>query len=106
VRVDLHPEARVELRSAAVWYEERHDGLGEEFVAAITKALQRIGEAPKSFPRWPGTPQASLIRKATVNRFPYFIAFELHEDHILVLSIAHQRRRPLYWLARASQEPG
>ena len=39
MRVDLHPEARAELRSAALWYEERREGLGMEFIAAIDAAL-------------------------------------------------------------------
>ena len=107
MRVDLHPEACAELRSAALWYEERRNGLGEEFVAAVDVVLQRIIQAPKLFPRWSGTEQAgAVIRKAPVERFPYLIAFEEHEHNVLVLAVAHHRRRPLYWLSRASQEPG
>jgi len=34
-------------------------------------------------------------------RFPYGIAFEEHERHLLVLAVAHSKRRPLYWLTRA-----
>jgi hypothetical protein len=41
-----------------------------------------------------------VIRKATVQRFPYVIAFEKHERHFLVLAVAHTKRRPLYWLTR------
>jgi len=71
---------------------------------AIVETLQRIGEVPESFPVWPGARQASpAIRKATVERFPYLIAFEQHKDYALVLGVAHQKRRPLYWLARASR---
>jgi len=82
VRVGLHPEARVEFRSAALWYEQRREKLGDEFVATIAVTLQRIGEAPESFPRWPGTrPTSPVIRKATVERFPYLIAFEQHKDY-------------------------
>ena len=33
MRVELHLEASAELRAAAVWYEERRAGLGEDFVA-------------------------------------------------------------------------
>ena len=109
MRVDLHPEARVEFRSATLWYEERRDRLGDEFVAAVAGTLQRIGEAPESFPTWPGTRQGvPTIRKAMVERFPYLIAFEPHQHYSLVLGIAHQKRRPLYWLARASRsvQPG
>ena len=97
----------MEFRAAALWYEERRDRLGAEFVVAIAVTLQRIGEAPKSFPRWPGTRQTSpTIRKATIERFPYLIAFEQHKEHALVLGVAHQKRRPLYWLVPASGSPG
>ena len=82
MRVGLHPEARAEFRSAALWYEERRDGLGVEFVAAVDAALLRIGKAPKSFPQWVGTEQApAVIRKASVEGFPYVIAFEEYKRH-------------------------
>jgi hypothetical protein len=43
-----------------------------------------------------------LIRKATIQRFPYVIAFEKHEQDVLVLAVAHAKRRPLYWLRRTN----
>jgi len=103
VRLEIHPEARAELRRAAWWYDERRSGLGVEFVAEVSAALDRMAEVPESYPPWPRTRTASpIIRKATVHRFPYVIASEKHNQHILVLAVAHARRRPLYWLTRAS----
>ena len=102
MRLELHPEARAELRSTALWYDERRTGLGDEFIAEVSGTLDRIGKAPESYPAWPGTPGVDpLIRKATVQRFPYLIAFERHEQHLLILAVAHAKRRPLYWLTRA-----
>jgi toxin ParE1/3/4 len=102
VRVELHPDSRAELRAAAIWYDERRPGLGDEFIAEVSSTLGRIGESPASFPLWPGTSGAPLsIRRAVINRFPYGIAFEVHSTHTLVLAIAHAKRRPLYWLTRA-----
>ena len=102
MRLELHPEARAELRSAALWYDERRPGLGDEFIAEVSASLNRVGDAPESCPVWPGTRGAGpLIRKATIQRFPYVIAFEEQERHLLVLAIAHSKRRPLYWLTRA-----
>ena len=101
MRLELHPDARAELRSAALWYDERRTGLGNEFIAEVSTALDRIGDAPESYPAWPGTRAAGpLIRKSTIQRFPYVIAFEGHERHVLVLAVAHSKRRPLYWLTR------
>ena len=103
MRLELHPEAQAELRSAALWYEERRPGLGDEFVSEISASLDRVSDAPESYPVWPGTrTEGSLIRKATTQRFPYVIAFEEHERHLLVLAVAHSKRRPLYWLRRSS----
>jgi toxin ParE1/3/4 len=103
VRLELHPEARAELRRAALWYDERRSGLGDEFVAEVSAALDRIADVPESYPAWPRTRAAgSVICKAPIHRFPYVIAFEKHEQYVLVLAVAHTKRRPLYWLTRAS----
>jgi toxin ParE1/3/4 len=103
VRLELHPEARAELRSAALWYDERRPGLGDEFIAEVSAALGRIGNAPESYAAWPRTRATGpLIRKATIERFPYVIAFEKHAQHVLVLAVAHAKRRPLYWLTRTN----
>lgn len=102
MRVDLHPDARAEFRAATLWYEERRDRLGDEFVMAIATTLLRVGQMPEAFPLWPGVRQTSpAIRKAVVERFPYLVAFEPHDSFVLVLGIAHEKRRPLYWLSRA-----
>ena len=83
MRVELHPEARAELRAAALWYDTRRPGLGDEFISEVSATLDRIAEAPASFPTWPGaltTP--SSIRRAVVERFSSVIAFEVQSDHI------------------------
>jgi hypothetical protein len=46
VRVELHPEARAELRAAALWYDEQRLGLGGDFIAEISSMFDRIGDAP------------------------------------------------------------
>ena len=103
MRLELHPEARAELRRAALWYDERRPRLGDQFIAEVAVAFERVGDTPESYPVWPGThAQDLVIRKATVQRFPYAIAFEKHERHLLVLAIAHAKRRPLYWLTRTN----
>lgn len=102
MRVELHPDARAELRAAAIWYDERRFGLGDELIDEVSLALTRIAAMPASFPAWPGTETATVgIRRALISRFPYAIAFEVHSAHILVLAIPHSKRRPLYWLTRA-----
>jgi plasmid stabilization system protein ParE len=77
--------------------------LGDEFISEISASLDRVSDAPESYSAWPGTrAEGPLIRKATAQRFPYVIAFEKHEQHVLVLAVAHAKRRPLYWLTRTT----
>jgi plasmid stabilization system protein ParE len=104
VRAVLHPEARRELRRAALWYDERSPGLGHEFLAEVAATLDRIGERPQSFPPWPNARNVGRepIRRAVLRRFPYVLAFEVETDQILVLAVAHGKRRPAYWSGRIS----
>jgi hypothetical protein len=103
VRVELHPEALAEIRSAALWYDEQRPGLGDDFVAEVTATLSRVRAAPNSFARWPQVKTTAYpIWRATTSPFPYAIPFEVHPDYVLVLAVAHVRRRPLYWGGRAS----
>jgi len=71
--------------------------LGFDIDAIANAGLTDHGSA------WPRTRAAGpSIRKATLQRFPYVIAFEKHEQHVLVLAFAHAKRQPLYWLTRTN----
>ena len=103
MRVDLHPDARGEVRAAALWYDEHRPGWGDRFIERVNDVLQRLEQVPATYPVWPGTDAAAvLIRKALLEQFPYVIAFEVHPERVLVLAVAHARRQPLYWIARTS----
>lgn len=47
---DFHPEARLEYREAAIFYDSRRRGLGAVFSLEVEATIQRIMEAPD---RWP-----------------------------------------------------
>lgn len=107
MRVELHPDARAEVRAAALWYEERRSGLGDRFIERVNEALERLERFPGIYPIWPGTEGGpTAIRKTIIEQFPYLVAFELHAESVLVLAVAHAKRRPLYWLTRTSEGPG
>lgn len=106
MRVELHPDALVELRAAALWYDERQPGLGDRFIERLAELFDRLAMGPAVYSVWPGTAGSPApIRRAVAEQFPYAVAFETHHDHVLILAVAHGKRRPLYWLARAG-EPG
>ena len=95
--VDLrfHPEAEDEFIAAMLWYEERVPGLGVALETEVGATLSSIRESTE---RWPT--QQHGCRSAPVRRFPYRIVYVRHDDHIWIVAVAHQRRRPRYWSSR------
>jgi hypothetical protein len=102
VKVELHPEAEVELYEAAAWYDDERPGLGDDFVVEMTRWLDVIAEGPSTWPKWPDAQELDPpIRKALSNKFPYAIAYQAQSNHVWVLAFAHTSRRPFYWAKRA-----
>ena len=93
----FHTEAEEELDASASFYESRVLGLGKSFVLEVERTVTAVCENPDL-----GTPLGNRVRKTLVLRFPYSIVYRRLADHILILAVAHQRRRPGYWRDRAT----
>lgn len=97
----LHPESEQELYEDAAYYDDERPLLGDEFLAKIYESFERILERPHMYPRWPATPAVEpAIRRFVVDRFPYCIGYQVYDEHVLILAVAHTSRRPSYWLHR------
>lgn len=95
MRVKLHPDARAELRAARDWYYERSPLSAIAFAQTVDKTLSKIREAPNTFPLADhGT------RKFILQRFPFSIFYRTGETEIVIVAVAHQKRRPGYWSNR------
>jgi len=92
---DFHPEARLEYREAAAFYESRRPGLGAAFTREVEAAINRILEAPD---RWRTIEQD--VRRCLTHTFPYGILYTVEEDSILIVAVAHGSRKPGYWRER------
>ncbi len=93
----VSPEAEEELAEAAEWYEKRRAGLGLELVAVVDSALEAIAGAPLSHPLWRSD---RPYRKKVLQRFPYVLFFSCEDNVVVVVAIAHAKRRPGYWAQR------
>lgn len=101
MRVRFHPAAADELVEAAAWYEARQPGLGADLMQEIARAVVAIGEAPATWPRWPGLKShAADTRRFLLSRFPFGIAHRIEREEVVVVAVAHLRRRPGYWQHR------
>jgi toxin ParE1/3/4 len=93
----LGPAAEAELEEAMAWYDARREGLGLLLVLAVNATLTRISEAPQACTL---VGPSGQFRRALVGRFPYQVIFEIRQDHVHVLAVAHLRRQPGYWTSR------
>ena len=96
----LLDEAKSELRKSALWYEEKRDGLGEDFISVVECALEIIEERPRQFTQLNVGSEDREVRRCVLKRFPYLIIFEICADEVLVIAIAHSKRKPKYWKDR------
>jgi hypothetical protein len=91
----FHPDAADELEEAGLFYESRMAGLGRSFAAEIERTLFLLTQYPSA-----GAADDSGCRRVPIARFPYSIVYRQQQDIILVVAVAHQRRRPGYWRRR------
>lgn len=87
--------ARQEVDEAYLWFEERNSGKGLEFLDELDRVVRLVIAFPLASPEVePG------IRQCVFARFPYVMLYGVDVDTIVVLAVAHARRRPKYWLSR------
>jgi plasmid stabilization system protein ParE len=100
MRLRVHEQAEIELQSAVRYYEDRQEGLGHDFYQRIAECMQAICGDPLQFARYEALRSKFEFRRAIVERFPYVIVYQLLNDEVLILAIAHSSRRPGYWSRR------
>lgn len=94
--VRLHPAAEAELNGAAEWYSgNASNTVAANFIAAYDTTAKLIAENPGI-----GKPGIAGTRRLRFRGFPYVAVYRLHSDHAVVIAVAHQRRRPGYWVKR------
>ena len=89
--------ARQELDEAVAFYAEERPGLGYDFLRKITHALNTIAAFPHAW-----HPLSKRTRRCRLRRFPYGLIYQVREDELLIVAVAHMHRKPDYWKNRAN----
>lgn len=94
--VGFHRLAANEYRSARTWYQKRDESVANRFRHAVDFALGRIIADADTHPVL-----VDDTRWVRVRRFPDIIVYVRESpDRLLVLAVAHVKRRPGYWKRR------
>ena len=59
------------------------------------RAVEAISSNPERWPQVEENTQQYLLR-----RFPYAVIYRARAERVLVVAVAHMRRRPGYWRGR------
>lgn len=90
--VRIQPRAQVQLSEIYDWYENRHAGLGKEFLDEVEVSLASVAENPGLY-----AIHRDQIRRTRTRRFPYLIFYTVNDDESVVISVFHAARDPRHW---------
>ena len=93
--VEFLGAARLDFDESFDWYAKRSVNAALRFVGAVDAALVKVATNPTQFASPDG-----LHRECPVKKFPYRIVYRIVENQVLVVAIAHAKRRPGYWQER------
>jgi hypothetical protein len=88
-------EVWAEVDAARAYYENEVEGLGKAFVHAVRDSVEEIKRYPTASRIIRGS-----FRRFLTPRFPFGIIYQVSQDTIYVVAVAHLRKRPGYWKNR------
>lgn len=95
MQIEFHPRANEDLETSLNWYSSRSSAAARNFLVAVDLALESIRDDPNRFSRIDKKHQA-----CSVTKFPFQIVYHCDKNRIVVVAIAHAKRKPGYWQAR------
>ena len=96
-KVTFHPGASDDYAAAYSWYHDRGTTLAANFETEVDRGVRLISQNPLRWPKFDNQRRRFIVRK-----FPYSIIYELQDEDVVVLAVAHGKRRPNYWQERSS----
>ena len=84
---------REEARGAIDYYEAERPGLGDHLWQELQISIRWILSNP-TVPRL----RLGDYRRVNLHVFPYYIAYAIRGESVVMLAIGHTARRPEYWM--------
>ena len=91
MNIEISTLANSELENAIEYYNLQQLKLGDNFKYEIKQDINSISQNPNLYPD-----VADRLKRVVIYKFPYNIYYTILKDKIVIVSIAHQHRRPFY----------
>jgi toxin ParE1/3/4 len=91
----FHPLAWKEVEETDSWYLSRSVDASLDFLNTLDSAIEDILQAPHRWAKYLyGT------RRLVMRRFPFSIVYLDNPELVILVAIAHSKRKPGYWKKR------
>jgi toxin ParE1/3/4 len=85
--VQFTPVARSEVAAASRWYEDKREGLGDEFLERVDEAVRQVEQSPEGF-----AVVFEGLRRINLAQFPYSLFYKVLPDNSLIVACLHGKR--------------
>jgi toxin ParE1/3/4 len=92
--------AELERDQAIEWYEGERQGLGLQFFERYETAVQHALRFPESGSLVTDRRLVRDVRRHVFDQFPYDLITTVAREQLVVVAVAHHKRRPGYWRKR------
>lgn len=91
LKIEISEYAFNEIEESKDFYNLQKVGLGDDFKKDIQNAIKSISHNPNLYPQID-----ARVRRCLLHRFPFSIFYSTNETTAIILSVAHQHRKPRY----------
>ena len=89
MNISYTDNARADLETAFLWYEEQRHRLGHEFLDCVELVIKNIRQMPEGF-----AVHHESFHRALISRFPFAIFYTIEETEIIIHAIFDTRQDP------------
>lgn len=89
------PAAQTELLEGISYYSAIRAELGVRFEQAVAAAVRSAAAHPQR-----GAPRSKNTCRWLVKGFPFGVIYRASNEEVVIVAVAHQRKRPEYWEER------
>ncbi len=98
-QLEYHPGASDEVAQAFDWYRDVDPEVGDRFKIEFDRAEQLVQRSPETW-----GPHLHDTRGFRFRGFPFVMAYIVRDERIIVIAVAHTRRKPGYWRDRLPKD--
>lgn len=85
----FHPDIEGDLQKICAWYEEKLNGLGDDFLQVFYSSIEIIKENPLQYPKIYKNFHRYLLQK-----FPYVLYYLIEDELVIIMGLFHHSRDP------------